>query len=143
MRIYLALTLIALLSSCGSKDTPSEPDQGTATNPAPSSARTDPAFDKLTGRWERPDGGYVLEITSVEPGGKLQAAYFNPGPIHVSRAFAFKEGDTTKVFVELQDVNYPGCTYSLKYDPEYDQLYGEYFQAALQQTFDVAFARLK
>ncbi len=75
--------------------------------------------------------------------GRIDAGYFNPGPIHVSKALAIQEGEVTKVFVELQDQNYPGCTYSLTYDPKTDQLYGQYFQAALQQTFDVAFGRLK
>jgi hypothetical protein len=91
----------------------------------------------------RPDGGYVLEIKTVATDGKIEAGYFNPGVIHVSKAFALQEGTTTKVFVELQDVNYPGCTYSLTYDPKTDQLYGQYFQAALQQTFDITFGRLK
>jgi hypothetical protein len=142
----LGLTVFGLLCSCGQR--PSPPDAGgvssaPATNP-PVVARPEPAFEKLTGRWERPDGGYILDISAVEAGGKLQAAYFNPsGAIHVSRAFALKEGDNTKVFVELRDTGYPGCTYSLKYDPQVDQLFGEYFQAAMQQTYDVTFARLK
>jgi len=100
-------------------------------------------FQKLSGKWLRPDGGYVLEIKTVAADGKMEAAYYNPGVIHVSKALALQEGATTKVFVELQDVNYPGCTYSLTYDPKTDQLYGLYFQAAIQQTFDVTFGRLK
>ena len=31
----------------------------------------------------------------------------------------------------------------MAYDAKNDQLFGEYFQAAQQQTYDVAFARLK
>jgi hypothetical protein len=141
-KLSLMLTFVTVLCSCG-KQSPGENAQAPSTNASAVSARPDPAFEKLIGRWERPDGGYVLEVSGVEPGGKLQAAYFNPGHIHVARAFALKEGETTKVFVELQDVNYPGCTYSLRYDSQADQLFGEYFQAALQQTFDVTFARLK
>ena len=102
-----------------------------------------PEFQKLTGKWLRPDGGYVLELKTVTGDGKMEAAYFNPGPIHVSKAVAIQEGTTTKVFVELQDVNYPGCTYSLTYDTQTDQLYGQYYQAAIQQTYDVTFGRLK
>lgn len=143
MRFFLVLGLIAIGCSCGQQKPALEVGQGEGTNPPLTAGHPDPAFERLTGRWERPDGGYVLEITSVESGGRLKAAYFNPEGIHVARAFALKEGDMTKVFVELQDVNYPGCTYSLKYDPQVDQLFGEYFQAALQQTFDVTFARLK
>jgi len=38
---------------------------------------------------------------------------------------------------------YPGSTYTLTYDPRRDQLEGVYFQAAMQQRFDVVFVRLK
>ena len=73
----------------------------------------------------------------------MDAGYFNPRPINVSRAEASQEGTTTKVFIELRDTNYPGSTYTLTYDPQSDQLKGVYFQAALQQSFDVVFVRLK
>jgi hypothetical protein len=114
-----------------------------ATNAPATPAAAHPELQKLIGKWERPDGGYVLEITSVDAEGKLDARYANPAPIKVSRARAYREGGATKVFVELTDVNYPGCTYQLSLDEPHDQLFGIYFQAALQQKFDVAFARLK
>ncbi len=99
-------------------------------------------FAPLKGRWMRPDGGYVIEIKAIEANGKMMAAYFNPRPINVSRAEAGLEGTTIRVFVELRDVNYPGATYTLAYDPERDQLKGVYYQPALQQSFDVVFVRL-
>ena len=115
-----------------------------ATNPpVPAAASANPAFQKLNGQWQRPDGGYILEITSVKAGGKIQAAYYNPNPIHVSRAEVAQEGMATTVFIELQDVGYPGSTYTLIYDPANDQLSGVYFQAALQQSFEVVFVRMK
>jgi hypothetical protein len=104
---------------------------------------TKTAFESLKGRWLRPDGGYVIEIREIEANGKMAAGYFNPRPINVSRAEASQEGTTTKVCIELRDINYPGSTYNLTYDPENDQLKGVYFQAALQQSFDVVFVRLK
>jgi hypothetical protein len=104
---------------------------------------TKAAFNSLKGRWLRPDGGYVIEIRDVDARGKLAAGYFNPRPIHVSQAKASQEGDTTKVFIELRDVNYPGATYNLTYDPERDQLRGVYYQPALRQSFDVVFIRMK
>jgi len=100
-------------------------------------------FDRLKGRWRRPDGGYVLEIKEIDDKGKMVTAYFNPRPINVSRAEASQEGATTKVFIELRDTNYPGSTYTLTYDPQSDQLQGVYFQAALQQSYDVVFVKLK
>ena len=48
-----------------------------------------------------------------------------------------------KVFVELRDVNYPGSTYTLAYDPAADQLRGVYFQALERQSFDVSFVRAR
>jgi hypothetical protein len=100
-------------------------------------------FDSLKGRWQRPDGGYVLDIKNVDANGKLAAAYFNPRPINVSQAEAALDGTTIKVFIELRDVNYPGATYHLTYESENDQLRGVYFQPALQQKFDVFFVRMK
>jgi hypothetical protein len=73
----------------------------------------------------------------------MAAAYFNPRFINVSQAEAALDGTTTKVFIELRDINYPGATYHLTYDPEKDQLQGVYFQPALQQRFDVFFDRMK
>jgi hypothetical protein len=100
-------------------------------------------FESLKGRWQRPDGGYVLDIKNVDANGKLAAGYFNPRPINVSQAEATLDGATIKVFIELRDVNYPGATYHLTYDQEGDQLRGVYFQPALQQKFDVFFVRMK
>ena len=100
-------------------------------------------FDKLNGRWLRPDGGYVLEIRSVDASGKIDAAYLNPRPISVSKAEATRDGSTLKVFIELRAPNYPGSTYTLTYDPQRDQLTGIYFQAVQQQNFDVSFVRMK
>jgi hypothetical protein len=100
-------------------------------------------FERLKGRWQRPDGGYVLDIKNVDANGKLAAGYFNPRPINVSQAEAALDGTTIKVFIELRDINYPGATYNLTYDPVSDQLRGVYFQPALQQKFDVFFVRMK
>ena len=51
--------------------------------------------------------------------------------------------DGSAVFIELRDANYPGCTYALSYNPANDQLVGIYFQAAMQQEFEVIFERLR
>jgi hypothetical protein len=120
---------------------PASPADASATQPGGAVQRMD--LDRLKGRWLRADSDYVVEIRSVEADGKLEAAYFNPQPIHVARAEAARDGSTIKVFLELRDVNYPGCTYTLKYEPQNDVLYGVYYQAALQQSFDVVFARMK
>ena len=120
---------------------PSTP--ATATRPPAPMAATAPGVQKLKGKWLRPDGGYVVEVRSVEDGGTMDVAYFNPRPINVSKAEVSQEGTTTKVFLELRDVHYPGSTYTLTYDPTSDQLKGVYYQAALQQRFDVVFVRMQ
>jgi len=129
--------------SCGSKTetlpTPASPQ----TNAAPSAAAVSPELAKLVGKWQRPDGGYVLEIKSVDGSGKLEVAYFNPDPINVSRAAAWRDKGTSKLVIELRDVNYPGCIYTLEHNPQSDQLFGQYFQAALQETFEVVFSRMR
>ena len=72
----------------------------------------------------------------------MKAAYFNPAPIRISQAKASRKDGALEVFVELRDVNYPGCTYRLAYNPQADQLEGVYFQAALGEEFPVVFVRL-
>jgi len=100
-------------------------------------------FQKLTGRWQRLDGGYVLEIKNIGAQGVMDAAYFNPRSIHVEKAKASQDGDGTKIFIELRDVNYPGSTYSLTYDAANDRLQGIYYQAVERLRFEVAFMRMK
>jgi len=97
----------------------------------------------MAGKWLRPDGGYVLELSDVKPDGKLKAAYFNPRPINVAKAEWRSMAGRIQIFVELRDVNYPGSTYTLIYDPEKDRFNGYYFQAVQKQTFDVVFERMK
>ena len=43
--------------------------------------QSESAFGALPGRWVRPDGGYVINIKSVDASGKLDAAYANPNPL--------------------------------------------------------------
>jgi hypothetical protein len=97
----------------------------------------------LIGRWVRPDGGYVIEIKSIEAEGRMQALYYNPNPINVSRAEATRSGAAVTVFIELRGPGYPGSTYMLIHDPKSDQLKGVYHQAVLQKNFDVVFIRGK
>jgi hypothetical protein len=102
-----------------------------------------PAYERLKGRWVRLDGGYVIEVRSVDNRGVVDAAYFNPQPINVGRAQATRDGSALRLVVELRAPNYPGSTYTLSYDPTVDQLRGVYFQAVAQQRFDVIFVRRK
>jgi hypothetical protein len=105
--------------------------------------QSESAFGALPGRWVRPDGGYVINIKSVDAGGKLDAAYANPNPLPFARAEAAWDGKTLKLFFELRAGGYNGSTYTLTYDPAADVLKGVYYQAVAQQKFDVYFTRAK
>jgi hypothetical protein len=106
-------------------------------------AQATPEIAKLIGRWVRPDGGYAIVIKSVDPSGKLDATYFNPNPINVSKAEVSVAGGSVRIFIELRGVGYPGSTYTLTYLPAGDRLTGVYYQAAIQQKFDVIFQRAR
>ncbi len=75
--------------------------------------------------------------------GRVEAEYLNPKPIPVSKAEVTRTGGTIRLFIELRGTGYPGSTYTLTYDPTTDELRGIYYQAALQQNFEVAFIRVK
>jgi hypothetical protein len=102
-----------------------------------------PDFQALVGNWVRPDGGYVIKIRHVNENGRVDAGYFNPRPITVSKAFASAETGRLNLFIKLQGKGYPGSTYTLIYNEENETLIGIYYQAALRQSFDVAFFRKK
>ncbi len=101
------------------------------------------SFQKLQGKWLRPDGGYVIEVQDVQASGEMDAFYFNPRSIHVAKARATHKQGTLSILIELRDVNYPGSTYKLTYDPKTDQLTGTYYQALDKELYEVTFSRLK
>lgn len=144
--VVLLVLTAALFSAC--KQSPSgEADAKAAAAPPAKAAAPAPAAGvpepvrKLLGRWLRSDGGYTLELRSAELSGVVDAGYFNPKSIRVSRAVWMQGGGGFQVAVELNDVGYPGATYLLTYDAQNDRLAGQYTQPAMQQTFDVEFVR--
>jgi hypothetical protein len=100
-------------------------------------------FQPLIGRWQRTDGGYVIEIRSIAPDGTIAARYFNPRPINVEKAQASTHKEQIKVEVKLRDVGYPGSAYTLIYSADKDTLLGYYYHAVSDQYFDVLFVRMK
>jgi hypothetical protein len=111
--------------------------------PANAAAVSKSDFEKLKGKWLRPDGGYVLEVRQIAADGKIDAAYLNPKPINVSQAAASSQAGQIKVFVELRDRLYPGSYYTLTYDAGNDQLAGVYNHLGIGQRFDVIFVRMR
>jgi hypothetical protein len=100
-------------------------------------------YQLLEGKWVRPDGGYVLQLRNVESNGALKASYYNPRSINVGTSKWKVDDKNLTVFVELQDINYQGSTYTLTYDAESDRLKGKYFQAPTEMTYEVEFYRVK
>jgi hypothetical protein len=95
----------------------------------------------MLGRWLRSDGTYVLELRAADGSGIVQASYFNPKSINVSRAIWMRSAEGLQVIVELNDVGYPGATYVLSHDVKTDTLVGKYNQPQMGQTFDIDFVR--
>ncbi|MFC1516856.1 hypothetical protein ACFL7E_08905 [Thermodesulfobacteriota bacterium] len=103
----------------------------------------DESFKPLVGRWQRTDGGYIIDIRNIALDGKMAAGYFNPRPINVEQAHASMDKGHIKVEMTLRDVGYPGSAYTLVYVPEKDALLGYYYHAVSGQNFDVFFVRMK
>ena len=120
---------------------PALKDASSSRPPVIHSSPAPETFAKLLGRWQRPDGGYIIDISYVKTDGSLEAAYFNPHPINVSQASAAFEQGKIKIFIELRDVGYPGARYSLAYTPQSAPLRGLYYQPSVGQSFEVVFAR--
>jgi hypothetical protein len=147
------LALVAGVGACKKESQPvakppvAAPEPAKATSAAP--AATPPAaaaavpepVRKLLGQWMRADGGYTLDLRRADLSGAMEAKYFNPNPINVSRAIWMQGAAGLQVVVELTDVGYPGATYVLKHNADTDRLVGTYTQPQMQQTFEIEFVR--
>jgi len=96
----------------------------------------------LIGKWVRPNGGYILDIKSINRDGKIEMAYLNPRPINVSKAQANTKAGKIKLFIELRDKGYPGSYYTLTFDSETNRLVGVYHHLVLNQNFDIYFVKI-
>ncbi len=105
--------------------------------------RSAPPPSVLLGEWIREGDPYSLHVKEAKPDGTAAVEYYNPNPIRVSGARTSTEGGKLTLLVELRDANYPGCTYTLTYDPGSDRLEGEYYQALQRATYQVRFLRRK
>jgi len=133
---FVMLCLFAMVN-------PAWAQQPSAQQPSAQQPSTEPAFEKLVGRWVRLQGGYVIAIKAVDADGKLDASYANPRPLPFHVAVARKDGNAIKLLFELRAGGYNGSTYTLSYDAANDRLTGVFDQVVLKQTFDVVFARDK
>ena len=98
INLFVTVFAAGILPACGKKE--AAPPPAPASPPAAVNAPMQPApeaapnveFEKLKGKWLRPDGGYILEIRSATAEGKLEAGYFNPGPINVGSCRVAAQG---------------------------------------------------
>ena len=148
--LLAGLVLAGGLISCSKSDAPAQDAKVTAATPTPAVAPAAPVdnaapaeVQKMFGRWLRSDGTYVLEIKGADRSGVVQAGYYNPKSINVSRAIWMRGAEGLQVVVELNDVGYPGATYVLSHDVKTDTLVGKYNQPQMGQTFDIDFVRQK
>lgn len=148
--MVLMLTLAALVtvfmvynkqSASNEENTPTVVQDVSPIPPAPENLET--MVNKLAGRWQRTDGGYIIELKNPSADGKIEATYFNPNPIHVGRAGWQHNAGKIIVTVELQDINYPGSLYTLEFLHKEDRLSGLYFQAVEKVNYEVGFIRVK
>ncbi len=141
--VSISLVVIMALYSYWPK---SQDNSSGKTSKAPSvSNSTAPEIqDRLPGRWTRTDsdGAYIIEIRSASADGILDARYFNLNPINVWSAAWQKNDGRLTVVVELQDVNYPGSTYTLNFIPAEDRMASKYYQAMQGINYDVEFVRM-
>jgi len=137
--VIASLVFSIILSGCGKTEKTLESKAAVKTE---AQVQMTGAFEKIKGKWVRSDGGYVLEFKQLLENNALDVAYFNPSPIHVGKARIYEERGFIKIFVELQDVNYPGSRYTLILNAEKRQLVGNYFQATQQVDYEVAFDKM-
>ncbi len=138
--LLLAATIALTGAACRRDETAKNDTTPAAKSEKPTQLLVE--FDKLKGRWVRPDGGYVIELKELLPENRISAAYYNPSPINIGESKIYKENGFTKLFIKMQDKNYPGSTYTLIYDTENDKLCGIYYQATHNQQFQVEFTRM-
>ena len=140
LRFFTLGAAVVLLAACGVSTSTTV---SVATNVVATPTPPPVSPNRLIGRWLRPDGGYVLELRSVDTNGMVSASYLNPNPINVERAEAITENGRLKLTVLLRDTGYPGCIYTLFYDEKSDELTGRYYQAAMRESYDIGFTRIK
>jgi hypothetical protein len=102
-----------------------------------------PGFQVLKGRWQALDDSEIIDITNVDPTGRMEIKYFKSEPVQVARAQAARDGKATKVLIELRDPGSPCCIYDLTYDPGSDRLKGRYWFKGNSKSTDVFYTRIK
>lgn len=100
-----------------------------------------PDYTVFMGEWQRTDGNYRIKVTSIGKENQVAVDYFNPNPIHISKAKVSTQQDLLRLDIKFQDSGYEGSSYKLYYYREKDALAGFYYQAVLDRTYKVIFFR--
>ncbi|MBN1410958.1 MAG: hypothetical protein JW969_08935 [Spirochaetales bacterium] len=98
-------------------------------------------YEQVIGKWERPDGGYVLEITGIKDN-QVYARYFNPRQINIAKSEIRDSSDGKIIYIEFDDENYKGSFYKLMYVEKNNLLMGKYYAAPADQTYNIYFQRI-
>ena len=144
--VLIGLVIVLIISRKTREVSPENISAIVSTDTTPAMARPqdfEAMLKQLEGRWQRTDGGYIIELSNPTPDGKIAAAYFNPNPINVGRSIWQNNAGKIIVTVELQDVNYPGSLYTLEFHPNENFLVGTYYQAVEKVNYNVEFRRLQ
>ena len=99
------------------------------------------SVDVLKGTWVRPDGGYTIEIKSIDPNGRIDATYFNPKLLPFAKARPCRKVRRCAYSSNSRRAATRVRRMKLSYDPASDRLKGIYYQAVVKQKFDVVFVR--
>jgi hypothetical protein len=142
---FLIISVLMMLTGCNQPTAKPKisTTPETKNNVVSSPSAEKPDYSQLAGEYLRSDGVYTLKILSITAAGGIDAAYFNPKPIHVGKAGWVLKDNAIVLTVELRDVNYPGSTYTLQYFPATGKLAGKYYQAVERVYYDVEFNRMK
>jgi hypothetical protein len=139
---FLLFICTAILFGCNPADKANDSATADSAKPVTPPVASNIDEGKLLGSWVRTDSPYEIRILELRSDGNMLAGYFNPKSINVGKA-TWSKAETLYLYVELQDVNYPGSNYVLTYVPEQDILTGKYFQAVEGVTYEVTFSRKK
>ncbi len=128
---FVRIVILALIFLC--------PLQILATKTASSTEQMD--YKILMGKWVRSDAGYTINVRDISSDGLVDAEYLNPKAINIAEAKVSAWKGMSSLQITLQDEGYPGSTYTLYYYAEKDALAGFYYQAAMDETYEVVFLR--
>jgi hypothetical protein len=97
----------------------------------------------IKGVWGRTDAVGEINISEILDNGLLKTTFYNPKMINIEKAIWTNSSDVLRIYILFREDKYPGSSFSLNYLPEKDLLLGVYFDALTNESYSVAFKRVK